>query len=642
MARKTDPLFYPSQEEEAKERQKTEFGFALSRSQSGFRFSLDFKKLLAAIPRSKRRAKGDAVFAKPEKPPSGRKSRALQVADEREQAVVKSLAIAETLRIQMADKDEELGETTKALAAAETESRAYVRKLTVVVEEVAVWRTKYEQLEQKLAVVSRTLAEEERNLATARKHGDKKDVELVAATRKLVSAAEDVKLWKTKAEAVEFKLGEAVAQLAQLAEELAASEKKRKALERDLEVSKGKSVKAAEAAGIKLTTTQEEVTAWKLRAETLDMRLSVSLAKHEETETARQALVGECDKSKQGETSARQSLAAALASLKASTDAATKLRESESGLTAAVEQHACDLNMARVGLEKMRVDRDEERTKAKEARVQNGVLRMRLAVKTSATDVSGDEITALTTKIDVLETTQLERAAEEVRKLAALENARDEATASVELLHTKLAEQDAEFKQTLELRVGRITALELRNASLAEELEGEKFKSLKVMSENKEQTRTLIIKETEIRETKVREVLKQTHLVEINKLVDTHTKQLEDNTSQNASALADAYKLRDEVEKELLEEQGNAKRAKATAAAASAEARKKITAGEEEIARLEALIASDRESRTVEKAQVRIAFHQIQRLFAHTRLTLLFYYRSTTAPRIPPPKRSSR
>ena len=639
MARKTDPLFYPSQEEEAKERQKTEFGFALSRSQSGFRFSLDFKKLLAAIPRSKRRAKGDAVFAKPEKPPSGRKSRALQVADEREQAVVKSLAIAETLRIQMADKDEELGETTKALAAAETESRAYVRKLTVVVEEVAVWRTKYEQLEQKLAVVSRTLAEEERNLATARKHGDKKDVELVAATRKLVSAAEDVKLWKTKAEAVEFKLGEAVAQLA---EELAASEKKRKALERDLEVSKGKSVKAAEAAGIKLTTTQEEVTAWKLRAETLDMRLSVSLAKHEETETARQALVGECDKSKQGETSARQSLAAALASLKASTDAATKLRESESGLTAAVEQHACDLNMARVGLEKMRVDRDEERTKAKEARVQNGVLRMRLAVKTSATDVSGDEITALTTKIDVLETTQLERAAEEVRKLAALENARDEATASVELLHTKLAEQDAEFKQTLELRVARITALELRNASLAEELEGEKFKSLKVMSENKEQTRTLIIKETEIRETKVREVLKQTHLVEINKLVDTHTKQLEDNTSQNASALADAYKLRDEVEKELLEEQGNAKRAKATAAAASAEARKKITAGEEEIARLEALIASDRESRTVEKAQVRIAFHQIQRLFAHTRLTLLFYYRSTTAPRIPPPKRSSR
>ena len=639
MARKTDPLFYPSQEEEAKERQKNEFGFALSRSQSGFRFSLDFKKLLAAIPRPKRRAKGDAVFAKPEKPPSGRKSRALQVADEREQAVVKSLAIAETLRIRMADKDEELGETTKALAAAETESRAYVRKLTVVVEEVAVWRTKYEQLEKKLAVVSRTLAEEERNLATARKHGDKKDVELVAATRKLVSAAEDVKLWKTKAEAVEFKLGEAVAQLA---EELAASEKKRKALERDLEVSKGKSVKAAEAAGIKLTTTQEEVTAWKLRAETLDMRLSVSLAKHEETETARQALVGECDKSKQGETSARQSLAAALASLKASTDAATKLRESESGLTAAVEQHACDLNMARVGLEKMRVDRDEERTKAKEARVQNGVLRMRLAVKTSATDVSGDEITALTTKIDVLETTQLERAAEEVRKLAALENARDEATASVELLHTKLAEQDAEFKQTLELRVARITALELRNASLAEELEGEKFKSLKVMSENKEQTRTLIIKETEIRETKVREVLKQTHLVEINKLVDTQTKQLEDNTSQNASALADAYKLRDEVEKELLEEQGNAKRAKATAAAASAEARKKITAGEEEIARLEALIASDRESRTVEKAQVRIAFHQIQRLFAHTRLTLFFYYRSTTAPRIPPPKRSSR
>ena len=639
MARKTDPLFYPSQEEDAKERQKNEFGFALSRSQSGFRFSLDFKKLLAAIPRPKRRAKGDAVFAKPKKPPSGRKSRALQVADEREQAVVKSLAIAETLRIRMADKDEELGETTKALAAAETESRAYVRKLTVVVEEVAVWRTKYEQLEQKLAVVSRTLAEEERNLATARKHGDKKDVELVAATRKLVSAAEDVKLWKTKAEAVEFKLGEAVAQLA---EELAASEKKRKALERDLEVSKGKSVKAAEAAGIKLTTTQEEVTAWKLRAETLDMRLSVSLAKHEETETARQALVGECDKSKQGETSARQSLAAALASLKASTDAATKLRESESGLTAAVEQHACDLNMARVGLEKMRVDRDEERTKAKEARVQNGVLRMRLAVKTSATDVSGDEITALTTKIDVLETTQLERAAEEVRKLAALENARDEATALVELLHTKLAEQDAEFKQTLELRVARITALELRNASLAEELEGEKFKSLKVMSENKEQTRTLIIKETEIRETKVREVLKQTHLVEINKLVDTQTKQLEDNTSQNASALADAYKLRDEVEKELLEEQGNAKRAKATAAAASAEARKKITAGEEEIARLEALIASDRESRTVEKAQVRIAFHQIQRLFAHTRLTLLFYYRSTTAPRIPPPKRSSR
>ena len=261
-------------------------------------------------------------------------------------------------------------------------------------------------------------------------------------------------------------------------------------------------------------------------------------------------------------------------------------------LTAAVESNAEELKGVRKQLEDMRVDRDKEKTSAKESRVQNGVLRMRLAAAASATDVSSDEIMSLNKKIEALEKSQLERATEEVRKLAALEQARDEATAATAALQKRMNDADAEFKRTLEQRASRIAKLESDAEDLAAQLEGEKAEAQKTQSENKEHTRVMIIKETELRETKVRETLKETHRVEVNRLVETHTRVLEEHSKTHALALAEKDKARADSEKELAAEQERRRKNVADAAAAATEARKKMSAAEEEIARLQALIAT--------------------------------------------------
>ena len=112
------------------------------------------------------------------------------------------------------------------------------------------------------------------------------------------------------------------------------------------------------------------------------------------------------------------------AALKTSEEAAQALRESESMLTAAVESNAVTIKDIRAQLDAMRIDRDKEKTNAKESRVQNGVLRMRLAASTAGMTSSTDEVEQLRKSVKSLENTQLERAAEEVRKIAKLEGAR--------------------------------------------------------------------------------------------------------------------------------------------------------------------------------------------------------------------------
>ena len=80
----------------------------------------------------------------------------------------------------------------------------------------------------------------------------------------------------------------------------------------------------------------------------------------------------------------KDDLKKSVAALKTSEEAAQALRESESMLTAAVESNAVTIKDIRAQLDAMRIDRDKEKTNAKESRVQNGVLRMRLAASTAA------------------------------------------------------------------------------------------------------------------------------------------------------------------------------------------------------------------------------------------------------------------
>ena len=346
---------------------------------------------------------------------------------------------------------------------------------------------------------ARALAEEEKKLLLAQKASDRKDVDLATAAKKLANAAEDVKSWKTKAEAVEFKLAEAVARLAELAEELATSEKKRKALERDAEVARGKAEKAAATAEKKLSDAREETSSWKLKVAAADETLAASAAKRKETENQLETLLKDLEKSRADEASLRESLKTARASLETSEASATSLRESERMLTAAVESNAEELKGLRKQLEDMRVDRDKEKTSVKESRVQNGVLRMRLAAGfRDGCQQRRDHVPEQ--KGGGAEKSQLERAAEEVRKLAALEQARDEATAATVALQKRMDDADAEFKRTLEQRASRIA--ELESDASAARLESEKSKAQKTQSENKEQTRVMIIKETELRETR--------------------------------------------------------------------------------------------------------------------------------------------
>ena len=351
--------------------EKGPFGFTASQHSTGFRFSLDFKKLLAAIPRPKKHPKGDAVFAKAEKPPD-RKSRAIQLATEDEKKVK---AQAEHLKLQLADKEDETREVRQRLVTIETESRAVHRRLTTTIEEVKIWKVKSEATEERLSQSLAKLAVEEQKLLDVQKLADKKDVEITTATRKLITAIEEVKVWKIKSEATEEKFKEALDKLSEATTKLAAEEKKREATERELADVRAEMEKSAQAMRRKVSIMEEDVKSWRVKTESVEERLARSLAAFAEEERLRKKLEKELASERREKENLKDDLKKSFAALKTSEEAAQALRESESMLTAAVESNAVTIKDIRAQLDAMRIDRDKEKTNAKESRVQNGVLR---------------------------------------------------------------------------------------------------------------------------------------------------------------------------------------------------------------------------------------------------------------------------
>ena len=272
-------------------------------------------------------------------------------------------------------------------------------------------------------------------------------------------------------------------------------------------------------------------------------------------------------------------------------------------LTAAVESNAVTIKDIRAQLDAMRIDRDKEKTNAKESRVQNGVLRMRLAASTAGMTSSTDEVEQLRKSVKSLENTQLERAAEEVRKIAKLEGARDEAAAEAADLAKRLADTNADFSMKLAARDAKINELGEEVDFLNTTLEGEKAKHLKVQSENKETVRTLIIKETELRETRVKETLRETHRVEVNRMVEKHTAELKQQKEAHTLALEAAHKSRNAAEAAIAAEEERRRKDLEAAAASAAEMEKRAAELHDRIAELKALLAAEKEAREVERTQ---------------------------------------
>ena len=576
-------------------------GLCVSQNSTGFRLSIDFKKLLAAIPRPRKHPKGDAVFGKNDKAPK-KKTRALLMAEEEEEARKAALREVEMLRQELAEKAEEALSVERRLTVIETESRTVKRKLITTIEEVKVWQSKSETIEQKLSVSVARLAEEERKLASFQKLVDKKDVEITTIMRQLNTAIEDVKLWKSKSESVEERLAKALEDLSESMEQHAAEELKRKAAEKQLEALRLEMQKESEKLTQQLATARQDADEWKSRNESLEERLEQALAKIAEEEELRKSLEMDAQREREEKANFQADMKSTLNALKVSEEAATALRESERSLTAAVVSNAEEIKDLRAQLDAMRADRDQEKTAAKESRVQNGVLRMRLAAAASKTS-STSEVEHLQGTIAELEKAHLDRAAEEVRKIAALEAARDEALASVEELKERMESANANFTSKLGDREGKIRELEEEVEFLKTTLEGEKEKALRVQAENKESVRTTIIRETELRETKVKETLRETHRVEMLSLVEKHAKDIETNQQAHADALAAVTKARDDAEAALASEQERHRKDVTSGSLRWAAAEKRANTLADELAGLKSDLATEKDAREVEKSQ---------------------------------------
>ena len=572
-------------------------GLCVSRNSTGFRLSIDFKKLLAAIPRPRKHPKGDAVFGKNDRVP-----KELLMANEEEEARKAALREVEMLRQELAEKAEEALSAERRLTEIETESRSVKRKLITTIEEVKAWQSKSETIEQKLSVSVARLAEGERKLASFQKLVDKKDVEITTLTRQLNAAIEEVKLWKSKSESVEERLAKALEDLSESMEQHAAEELKRKAVEKQLEALRLEMQKESEKLTQQLATARQDADEWKSRNESLEERLQQALAKIAEEEELRKSLEMDVQREREEKANFQADMKSTLHALKVSEEAATALRESESSLTDAVVSYAEEIKDLRAQLSAMRTDRDQEKTAAKESRVQNGVLRMRLAAAASKTS-STSEVEHLQGTIAELEKAQLDRAAEEVRKIAALEAARDEALASVEELKERMESANANFTSKLGDRDGKIRELEEEVEFLKTTLEGEKEKMLRVQAENKDSVRTTIIRETELRETKVKETLRETHRIEMLSLVEKHAKDIETNQQAHADALAAAVKARDEAEAALASEKARHRKDVTSGSLRWAAAENRANALAEELAGLKADLATEKDAREVEKWQ---------------------------------------
>ena len=443
------------------------------------------------------------MFAKAEKPPD-RKSRAIQLATEDEK---KAKAQAEHLKLQLADKEDETREVRQRLVTIETESRAVHRRLTTTIEEVKIWKVKSEATEERLSQSLAKLAVEEQKLLDVQKLADKKDVEITTATRKLITAIEEVKVWKIKSEATEEKFG---APSIRLAERWSSSPRRRRSARRRSANSRTSGRRWRRRAGDAAQGVHRRRTSSrKSKTESVEERLQQASPRLPRRRAAQEAREG-CTPASAGEGEPPRRPEEAFAALKTSEEAAQALRESESMLTAAVESNAVTIKDLRAQLDAMRIDRDKEKTNAKESRVQNGVLRMRLAASTAGMTSSTDEVEQLRKSVKSLENTQLERAAEEVRKIAKLEGARDEAAAADRGPREEHRRRGCRARQADPRRATPKSTSSGRRSTAQHHGSREEGETPQgAVGEQGDGARVMIIKETELRETRGRETLKR-------------------------------------------------------------------------------------------------------------------------------------
>jgi Mg2+ and Co2+ transporter CorA len=353
----------------------------------------------------------------------------------------------------------------------------------------------------------------------------------------------------------------------------------------------------------KLVTVEEDVTVWRMRAEAVDGRLAEALARLAAEARVRKEAEAELAREKEEKELLRHDLAAAQTALHASEHASDRMSEAQRVLTVTVEENTVLIRDLCQQLEAMRVDRDAHKTAAEEVRVQNGILRMRLGAADRRKTSTSTEAEELRQRVASLEATQLERSAEEVRTLASIEEGRDKAAAERDELQRLLdestslnEEREAELSEKIAAHVRQLAAARAK-AEAAEAAKGAR----KV--EEKEKTRTLIIKETELRETVVRETLRETHKVEVTRLVAAHKLEAERAGQAHMAALAAAQNSRDDVEAELEAEQERRRGDAEAAAEAAAAAERRCVELAEEITRVTTLITVEKETREVERAQ---------------------------------------
>ena len=126
-------------------------------------------------------------------------------------------------------------------------------------------------------------------------------MEITTLTRQLNAAIEEVKLWKSKSESVEERLAKALEDLSESMEQHAAEELKRKAVEKQLEALRLEMQKESEKLMQQLETARQDADEWKSRNESLEERLQQALAKIAEEEELRKSLEMDVQRGARGE-----------------------------------------------------------------------------------------------------------------------------------------------------------------------------------------------------------------------------------------------------------------------------------------------------------------------------------------------------
>ena len=307
------------------------WGLRFRANQSGFRFSLDFKQTAGGDPAPRNAAPRATPSSPSRRSPRRNASRAIALAEMQEAEATEARArFADALKHQLADKEEEHVATEKRLALAETECARRSASSPSLLEEVQVWKAKSETVEVKMSAALAAWRRREKKLLLAQKAQRQEGRRPGHRGEEAGERRGGCQILENQGGGVEFKLAEAVARLAELAEELATSEKKRKALERDAARVAWKAEKAAATGEETLRRPRGDVVL-KLKVAAADETLAASAAKRKETENQLETLLKHRrSKSRADEASLSESLKTARASIETSEASATSLRRRRS------------------------------------------------------------------------------------------------------------------------------------------------------------------------------------------------------------------------------------------------------------------------------------------------------------------------